>query len=302
MNADASMVVRIESIRPRCALRNEPCRSRCWRIIGGMMPGTHPMHGRSALGAVLLVCALVAQASTPQVVDVPSRPGVTQRILVIKPDKPLAAVVLFAGGDGNIQVQDDGSVARGGNFLVRSRELFSAEGLLTVVIDVSSDKQSHPYLSGNRQTAEHVADVKAVITWLRQQAKIPVWLVGTSRGTQSVAYAATQLPREEGGPDGIVLTATMLTDPVSRAVPDMDIDLLHIPVLVVHHRNDACRYCLLRDMPRLMDRLTTPPRKELIVVEGGDTTGRACGARAHHGFNGIENEVIKRIATWIITP
>jgi len=267
-----------------------------------MRPGTHSIHGRSALGAALLAFAFVAQAATPQAVDVPSRPGVTQRILVIKPDKPLAAVVLFAGGDGNIQVQGDGSVARGGNFLVRSRELFSDEGLLTVVIDVSSDKQSHPYLSGNRQTAEHVADVKAVISWLRQQAKIPVWLVGTSRGTQSVAYAATQLPREEGGPDGIVLTSTMLTDRVSRAVPDMDLDRLHIPVLVLHHRNDACRYCLLRDMPRLMDRLTTPPRKELIVVEGGETTGDSCGARAYHGFYGIENEVVKRIAAWIITP
>jgi len=260
------------------------------------------MHGRSAFGAALLACALVAQASTPQTVDVPSRPGVTQRILVIKPDKPLAAVVLFAGGNGHIQLQDDGSVARGGNFLVRSRELFPAEGLLTVVIDVPSDKQSHPYLSGNRQTAEHVADVKAVIAWLRQQAEIPVWLVGTSRGTQSVTYAATQLPRENGGPDGIVLTATMLTDRDSRAVPEMDLERLRIPVLVVHHRNDACRYNLLRDMPRLMDRLTTPPRKELIVVEGGDTTGDSCGARAYHGFNGIENEVVKRIAAWIITP
>ncbi|MDP2397860.1 MAG: alpha/beta hydrolase [Burkholderiales bacterium] len=264
-----------------------------------MRPGTYPTHGRSAFGAALLACALVAQASTPRTVDVPSRPGVTQRILVIKPDKPLAAVVLFAGGDGNIQAQDDGSVARGGNFLVRSRELFSAGGLLTVVIDVPSDKQSHPYLSGNRQTAEHVADVKAVIAWLRQQANIPVWLVGTSRGTQSVAYAATQLPRDEGGPDGIVLTATMLTDRDSRAVPEMDLDRLRIPVLVVHHRNDACRHTLLRDMPRLMERLTTPPRKELIVVEGGDTTGDSCGARAYHGFNNTENEVVKRIAAWI---
>lgn len=267
-----------------------------------MRSGTYPTHGCSAFGAALLACALVAQASTPQTVDVPSRPGVTQRILVIKPDKPLAAVVLFAGGDGNIQVQDDGSVARSGNFLVRSRELFPAKGLLTVVVDVPSDKQSHPYLSGNRETAEHVADVKAVIAWLRQQANIPVWLVGTSRGTQSVAYAATQLPQEKGGPDGIVLTATMLTDRDSRAVPEMDLDRLRVPVLVVHHRNDACRYCLLRDMPRLMERLTTPPRKELIVVEGGETTGDSCGARAYHGFYGIENEVVKHIAAWITTP
>lgn len=249
-----------------------------------------------------LLTASTACAQSPQTVDVPSRPGATQRILVITPDKPKAAVILFAGGNGNIQAQDDGTIARGGNFLVRSRELFADNSLLTVVIDVPSDRQGHPYLSGFRQTPEHVADIKAVIAWLRKQNKIPVWLVGTSRGTQSVAYVATQLPRDDGGPDGIVLTSTMLTDRVSRAVPEMELDRLHIPVLVLHHKNDACRYCLLRDMPRLMDRLTTPPRKELVVVEGGDTTGDACGARAYHGYNGIEQDVISRIADWINTP
>src|SRR5690606_7819990 len=110
----------------RRVLPDRQYRPRRRRMIGGMTPYTHFTHGRSALGAALLACALAAQASTPQTVDLPSRPGVMQRVLVIKPDKPLAAVVLFAGGNGNIQIQDDGSVARGGNFLVRSREMFAA--------------------------------------------------------------------------------------------------------------------------------------------------------------------------------
>ncbi len=55
--------------------------------------------------------------------------------------------------------------------------------------------------------SRHVADVKAVITWLRQQGYHRVWLIGTSRGTQSAAYVATSL--SEGGPDGLVLTSTI---------------------------------------------------------------------------------------------
>ena len=255
-----------------------------------------------ALVLLLLTAWPVAHAQSPQTVDVPSRPGVTQRMLVIIPDKPKAAVILFAGGDGGIGIGPDGKITRAGNFLVRSRQLFAEQGLTAVVIDAPSDKQFYPYLSGSRQSAEHVTDVKAVILWLRQQAKIPVWLIGTSRGTQSAGYIATLLPPAEGGPDGIVLTATMLTDRTSRAVPEMALDRLRVPVLVVHHRDDACRHCLMRDMPRLMDRLTAPPRRELMVFEGGISEGDPCEARAYHGFNGIEREVVRRIAAWITAP
>jgi len=268
-----------------------------------MRLGTHPIRGSSAIGASLLACTLMAQAATPQVVDLPSRPGVTQRILVITPDKPKAAVILFAGGDGGLTLETDGRIPKlSGNFLVRSRQLFVDQGLTTVVIDAPSDKQSYPFLSGYRQTNEHVADVKAVIAWLRQQAKIPVWLIGTSRGTQSAAHIATRLPPADSGPDGIVLTASVLNDPRSRAVPDMALDRIRIPVLVVHHRQDSCRVCLYSDVPRLMEKLTTPSRKELMTFDGGISTGDPCEARAYHGFNGIEGEVVQRITAWITVP
>jgi len=250
-----------------------------------------------------LLAALSAHAQPVRTVDVPTRPGVTQRILVITPEKAKAAVILFAGGDGGVTLEADGRIPKlAGNFLVRSRQMFADQGLTTVVIDAPSDKQSYPYLSGSRQTAEHVADVKAVIGWLRTQAAIPVWLVGTSRGTQSAGYIATQLPRAEGGPDGIVLTASVVRDARSRAVPEMALDRVRIPVLVAHHRQDSCRVCLFSDVPLLMDKLTAAPRKELLVFDGGINVGDPCEARAYHGFNGIEREVVERIAGWISAP
>jgi len=39
-------------------------------------------------------------AQTSQVVDIPTRPGVTQRMVVLGSEKPKAAVALFAGGHG----------------------------------------------------------------------------------------------------------------------------------------------------------------------------------------------------------
>src|SRR5205085_1458155 len=109
------------------------------------------------------------------------------------------------------------------------------QGLVVAVIDAPSDRQNWPYLNDFRQTADHVTDVKAAIAWLRQELKLPVWLVGTSRGTQSAAFIATQLAPADGGPDGIVLTSTILQDRRTRAVPDMALERIKVPVLITHH-------------------------------------------------------------------
>ena len=252
------------------------------------------------LGLLVFAGPLWAQAQ--RVVDIPTRPGVTQRMIVLMPETRTAAVVLLAGGHGGLQIFPEGSMKWGdNNFVVRTRQMFAAGGLAVAVVDAPSDRQSPPFLGGFRQTPEHAADIKAVIAWLKKQAGVPVWLVGTSRGTQSAAYIATELPPAEGGPDGLVLTSTILTDDRgSRPVPAMPLGKIRIPTLVVHHKWDGCNLCKYDDMPRLMDGLTASPRKELIPVEGGQSKGDPCHAMAYHGFNGIEQQVVSRITEWIV--
>ncbi len=185
------------------------------------------------------------------------------------------------------------------NFLVRTRQLFADQGLLVAVVDAPSDRQSSPYLGGFRQRPDHVADIKAVIAWVREQAKVPVWLVGTSRGTQSAAYVATELAGPEG-PDGLVLSSTILTDKKSRPVPAMALGKLHLPVLVVHHEQDGCSHCSFDDVPELMEKLGGVPKKQLLSFKGGQNPGDPCQALAYHGFNGLEREVVEQTVAWIL--
>lgn len=126
-----------------------------------------------------------------------------------------------------------------------------------------------------------------------------MWLIGTSRGTQSVAAVATSLDRPDG-PDGIVLTSSVLRDPRSRAVPEMPVDRLRIPVLVVHHELDDCRVCAYRDLGALIAKLEPVPVKTVLTITGGRNQGDACEAFAYHGYNGIEDEVVGKIADWIL--
>lgn len=246
------------------------------------------------------LCEIALAQIPQQVAEIPTRAGVLQRFLYLAPENPKAVVILFSGGQGDLQIGADGSFKSGGrNFLVRNRRLFAENGLSVAAVDAPSDRQTTPFLAGFRQTPEHVADIKAVIGWLKQKANIPVWLVGTSRGTQSAAFIATQLSRSDGGPDGLVLTSTILSDKTGRPVPAMPLQDLAIPVLVVHHEQDGCRLCNYAEIPQLMNRLSGVPKKQLITITGGEDRGDPCEPLSHHGFNGQDADVVAKIAGWI---
>ena len=260
------------------------------------------MHVLSGLLAVFVITfSQWTDAQTvPRVVDIPTRSGVTERVLLLSPPNPRATFILFPGGHGGLQLQPNGSMRWGGaNFLVRTRQLFVDQGVAVAVVDAPSDRQSPPYLNSFRQSQEHVADIKALIAWARGSSKAPVWLVGTSRGTQSVAYAATMLQAPDG-PDGIVLSSTILSDPKGRPVPAMSLDSISIPVVVVHHEQDECKLCPFSEVPALMSRLTHSPRAQLLSFKGGTTKGDPCEAFAYHGYNGLEQDVVRQIVSRVL--
>lgn len=254
------------------------------------------------VGLLTVAAPAAADGRSTRVVDVPTRPGVTERVLLIVPPKPKVAAILFSGGHGNVGIATDGSIANAGNFLIRTRTQFARNGIAVAVLDVPSDRRMPPYLGGFRQTPEHLADVRAVIAWLRRETHLPVWLIATSRGTQSAAFVATQTPTAAaGGPDGLVLTSTIFvgSNTRDRAVPQMPLGRIAVPVLVVHHERDACPLCPYAAVAPMMAQITASPRKHAVGVHGGTGVGDPCEALAYHGFNGIEPTVVRIISTWM---
>lgn len=249
--------------------------------------------------ALVFAAVLALPATAVEVEDLPTRPDVTVRTAALHAMHPVAVVLLFAGGDGFLQLDADGLAQHlRGNFLVRSRARFVGAGLTTVVVDAPSDRQSAPYLSGFRERAEHVADIQALIAHWRARTGLPVWLVGTSRGTQSVAYAATQL-QGAAAPDGIVLSSTIFADKHGRPVPRYALGKVGVPVLMVHHAHDECPVCNPGEAQTTLARFSQAPRKALLMIDGGISEGDPCEGAAHHGYNGVEDEAVAKIAEWI---
>jgi hypothetical protein len=250
----------------------------------------------------LLLGAGCASNAGEELVRLPTRPGVTQPFWVMTPPGPsVASVILFTGGPGLLGSERK-PVLTGRNFLIRSRDKFAAAGFLVASVDGPSD---HPEGLGDsfRSSAEHARDIAAVIAYLRQKAAVPVWLVGTSRGTISAANVAARL--QSGGADGLVLTSSIVASNRNLGAVQslVDVDTIAIPTLFVHNRDDACRACPFAAVPPLMARFTHAPRTELVAVGGGSTPlSDPCEALSRHGYIGIEDEVVGKIAAWIKGP
>lgn len=252
------------------------------------------------LVALLLVASAQASAQvTKETVDLKTRDGVTLRSLVLSPPAPKAAVVAFVGGNGVLDMFPNGDIRKlEGNFLARSRFAFAELGLVVVLVDAPSDRLRDPFMyKGFRESPEHATDIKAVISWTREKTQLPVYLLGTSRGTESSTYLAINL---KGGdaPDGVILTSIMLAGETS--VLRQPVETITQPVLLVQHEKDACDHCPFAEIQTLKQRLTSAKKVDVFAFTGGISEGPACGARAHHGYNGIEKEVVGKISEWVL--
>jgi pimeloyl-ACP methyl ester carboxylesterase len=241
-------------------------------------------------------------AQTAQVLELDTRPGVKMRSLVeIPAAAPTAAtLVLMMGGNGQLGIYPNGSLQRDSHFLARVRSQLTAHGHVAVLVDVPSDRRE---LAGDfRDTAEHAADLGALIVHLRKTFQRPVWIVGHSRGTHSAVTAATRLTGE-AAPDGIVLAAAILDSSrfgasTSKPLQEAPLEALRVPVLVQHHVQDACTVSPAAKLPELKAKLP-PATSHFITYEGGSARGALCDVQAHHSFNGIEPRVVDDLAAFV---
>jgi hypothetical protein len=245
----------------------------------------------------------------PPPVEVQVRPGVTIKYLALSPKaKPRDAVMLFAGGNGLLNLQPNGAIGNlAGNFLVRSRERFVQRNLFVAVVDTPNQVA----IDGNvRLSAQYAQDMARVIENVRARADGGrVWLVGTSTGTMSAASIAARLPRTPGKdnlrrPDGIVLTATqtnVVKGYCGRTVFNAQLSSVNVPVLVAHHLADGCKCSPPKYAAKVIAALKSAPSKEQANFSGGlpPKSPDPCMAMTPHGFLGLEDKVVAAIADFI---
>ena len=233
------------------------------------------MNLRSALFALVLLCAFPARAETELVMTAKFQNGdpVPYMLDSVSPN-PKYVIVLFPGGSGDMNLRmEDGKIKFGlfGNFLIRSRPLFVDSDFATVSTNSTSSEERVQAL---------LDDIK------RRYPEAKVYFIGTSNGTGPTMRLAEFLQDKVAGE---VHTSSR------SQVYSFDGKAYRNRHLIVHHINDWCRVTPYGSAKRSNEKFGT----ELITMEGGISTGNECEAYAHHGYNGIEKETVDAIKAWI---
>jgi pimeloyl-ACP methyl ester carboxylesterase len=211
----------------------------------------------------------------------------------------VATVVLYSGGAGGYgKIGEDGWPGSN-NFLIRSAKLFAAHPFNVILVGRETDVSD---LDGAARISDnHDQDNRAIFRAIKAKSPAPIWLVGTSRGSISATAAAIR----DSGHDiaGIVLSSSVTSYRIKGAVPTQDLEKIKVPVVIVHHENDACRICTPYEAKNIAGGLKNSPIKKTVLVSGGtEPSGDPCGPMHYHGYIGMEKEVVDLIAAWIKSP
>ncbi|HTD03171.1 alpha/beta hydrolase [Undibacterium sp.] len=254
---------------------------------------------KTLLLGLLVLWSAAAGATDGQLLQVPTREGISVPVFWVKQEHAAATVVLLPGGAGGIGKLDQSGWPGSANFLIRSGRLFAVQGFNIAMVARPSDIQDLDFAV--RIGDRHLQDLHKVVEYVGKLSDAPIWIIGTSRGT--ISAAALAIAEGSSSPiAGLVLTSSV-TDKKPGALPTQALQKIVVPVLVVHNQKDACPICQPHQAAYLFGALKNSPNKKLLMLDGGSgASGDVCEALHYHGFIGIEQQAVDAISQWIKHP
>jgi hypothetical protein len=229
------------------------------------------------------------------VVDLPLPDGDHQRVLLDIPPKPKAVIVMLPGGAGDIGLTRSGYIRHDKNFVVRSRELWTARSYAVLIPD-TIDRDN---LRGQRSSPEYAHLVDGLINFAHDHVAAPVFLLGTSQGSIAAMNGAAHAP--SGSLAGVVLTESVSVMGGSHeTVFDADPQDVRVPALVVANTDDRCNVAPPDMAPKIASAMNHAPDVKVVTVSGGTSkSSKDCGSLTPHGYYGIEDQVVSLISDWM---
>ncbi|MDQ6923787.1 MAG: lysophospholipase [Pseudomonadota bacterium] len=254
---------------------------------------------RVALSLILATATMCHAAE--EVITIPTRDGVKLSYLLVqdKSAAPKAVAISFVGGLGAIGLAKrarSGPVqfGPGTNFLIRIREQLIDADIADAIVDSPSDKLPQGMEDEFRLGPDHLADIRALIVDLKKRfPDSKIYLIGTSRGTISAAALAAKLGDSV---QGAVLSSTVTNrDKRGDALSRFDFKTIKVPLVFIHHRDDACPPSPYQNVERMSKTIS------LISVSGGDPPQSGpCDPQSPHGYFGRDAPVVQAIRNWML--
>lgn len=206
---------------------------------------------------IVFVCGVITAwtpnlRANPRLIQLETRDGIRNRLLIFRPDNPVAAVILFPDGSGRLElthVFNMPDIGRNENVPFELMARLLAKNIMIVLPDTPLDHNSHLGLNGwhgsgiFRISADHARDVHEIVNLIRARESIPVWLAGIRMGAFSAANAAIRLDHVV---DGLIIAGGITQCPEQRTLlhlcPEglmgMNLFDIAVPTLVLSGGND----------------------------------------------------------------
>ena len=249
---------------------------------------------RFIAAALLTAMPFLAQAAEREEL-IPGRPEITTRTMIVTLDgTPRAAAVLFIGGNGDLSAIKN-------NFMLRIRQSLAQAGILLAIPDAPSDRVGRNNLDGNfRASEQHGRDAQGIVLFLKKQADVPVFVIGTSRGSISAANAAARLGPSLLADVALTSSVTKESGPGNISIYQTAVKDISLPAFVLWHEQDACNASPPAQAGALAETLKASPKVTVKTLTGGSPPRSGpCAALSPHGFFGNEDQASAAILTWI---
>ena len=250
----------------------------------------------AAAGLLTLIASVLSGAAQPVVTELTLEDGRMQRLLYAAPENPRAILLMLPGGNGMVEFGPDGGFRRMGDaLLLRTMPSWQAQGFAVAVLTPPNGMS----LLGYRHTEGYAAAIGRAVDHLKEYADLPIWLVGSSQGAIAAVGAAARLGAKVAGI--VVLSSVTGRSGAGETLFDSEPERVAVPVLIVANKGDICPASPPDDAAKIAEALSRAPRKEILYLESTAIKGQPCGGESPHGYFGIEQEAVDRVAQWIAT-
>lgn len=148
-----------------------------------------------------------------------------------------------------------------------------------------------PEEGNTRGKPEHLNQVESVVKYYKNKFNVPVWIVGHSMGTVTAIQYASKSDKAVHIA-GIIIAGTHIGESLSASFTK--------PVLAIHHQREECSATPISASESIIKLRGKETKSQLVMIDGGENVGRVCMGLAYHGFNKVEDQVVKAAADFIL--
>lgn len=146
-----------------------------------------------------------------------------------------------------------------------------------------------------RATGDHMDRIRSVIAFYKEKTNKPIWLLGHSNGTYSLAQFINKTPNYKQLIAGAIFSS-------GRSEREITINPIDLPILVLHHEEDSCASTPFDSAKSFYEEVKSKnlARTEFVALTGGGDSGEPCTApTSHHMYSGSYQQFTNAIQQFI---